>query len=114
MRDVEPVLPIETMISGIGWPVVASAPASAVLAMLFQLERSQWWPAEVMRRHQFQQLQRVLEHAHRTVPFYRERLDALGWASGQPVSPEQWLRLPTLRRRELQQAGLALESTAVP
>jgi phenylacetate-CoA ligase len=114
MRANAAILRIETMISGIGWPAIPPASAAGVLAMLFQLERSQWWPAEVMRRHQFQQLQWVVEHAHRTVPFYRERLDALGWAPGQPVSPEQWLRLPPLRRQELQQAGQALESTAVP
>ncbi len=108
------MLPIETMISGIGWPGIPPADAAGVLAMLFQLERSQWWPAEVMRRHQFQQLEWVLDHAYRTVPFYRERLDALGWGPGQPISPEQWLQLPTLGRQEVQQAGQDLESTAVP
>jgi phenylacetate-CoA ligase len=114
MPDVEPSLPIEPMISGIDWPVIPPAPAAGILAMLFQLDRSQWWPAEAMRQHQFKQLQRVLDHAYRTVPFYRKRLDALGWDLGQPVSPEQWPELPTLSRQELQQAGSALESPAVP
>jgi hypothetical protein len=40
MRDVAPMLPIETMISGIGWPAIPPASAASVLAMLFQLEGS--------------------------------------------------------------------------
>jgi phenylacetate-CoA ligase len=110
----ERTLPVETMVSGITWPAIPPAPGAGALAMLFQLEQSQWWPPAVMCRHQFHQLAHVLDHAYRTVPFYRERLSALGWAPGRVLSPEHWLDMPLLSRREAQQAGQALQSNVLP
>jgi len=41
----------KSSIDGIVWPAVAEPQASALLAILFQLEQSQWWPpAELSRR----------------------------------------------------------------
>jgi len=38
---------------------------------MHQLERSQWWPADVLRQGQLRQLESLLVFAARTVPFYR-------------------------------------------
>lgn len=108
------MLPIETKIPDIVWPSIPSAAGAGALALLFQLEQSQWWPAEMLRRHQFRQLALVLGHAHRTVPFYRKRLDAFGWVPSRDISPDQWQELPLLTRREVQDAGDALQSRALP
>jgi phenylacetate-coenzyme A ligase PaaK-like adenylate-forming protein len=84
-----------------------------VLALLFQMEQSQWWPPDEMRRHQDRQLARLLDHARRTVPFYRDRLADLGSIDAHVVS-EAWSRVPRLRRSEIQAAGTDLISTALP
>lgn len=84
------------------------------LAMLYQLEESQWWEPERLRRHQLGQLSLVVAHAKETVPFYRERLAALSEASDDGVSAEEWRSVPVLTRAQAQAAGDRLYSTAVP
>ena len=58
---------IKSSIEEIEWPAVPGPPGSALLAILFQLERSQWWPAEKLEEAQFGRLQRLLAHAQRAV-----------------------------------------------
>lgn len=82
--------------------------------MLEQFERTQWWPAEQLREHQFHQIERLLSHAHANNAFYRVRLDYAGFEPGRGVSAELWSRLPILRRAEIQAAGAALQSRDVP
>ncbi len=108
------VLPIESTTTGTDWPVVPNGRASVAFGLLYQLERSQWWPAETMQAHQLRQLTTVLEHASATVPFYGTRLRQTGWTPGSPVTLEQWRRMPVLRRPALQEAGDAVLSNAVP
>ena len=112
-------LPIETTTTGIEWPVVPQPRAALVLGLLFQLERSQWLPVDVIEGHQRGQLARVVEHASSTVAFYGPRLAETGWSPGQELTAEHWRRMPVLRRSELQEAGLraagnALLSRTVP
>jgi phenylacetate-coenzyme A ligase PaaK-like adenylate-forming protein len=58
------------------WPALPSPYAARVLAVLFQLEHTQWWSAEELASRQFHQLKRTLCHAYETVPFYQTRFDA--------------------------------------
>ncbi|HEX7277461.1 MAG TPA: AMP-binding protein, partial [Acidimicrobiales bacterium] len=108
------MLPIESTITGIDWPVVPTVRAAVALGLLHQLEQSQWWPAETMEAHQLRQLVTVVEHASATVPFYGPRLAQTGWSPGRPLTWEQWRRVPILSRPELQEAGDAVQSDAVP
>ncbi len=48
------------------------------------------------------------------VPFYAARLREAGFQPGTPISQEAWTALPILTRNEVQQAGAALHSGAVP
>ncbi|MEE8272768.1 MAG: hypothetical protein V3R98_13720, partial [Alphaproteobacteria bacterium] len=107
-------LPFESAIDGIGWPAVPGQRATAMLAILFQLEQSQWWPVDELHRRQMQQLGRLLTHALATVPFYRDRLAGVDFAKDGAPLPEDWARLPLLRRDEVQAAGDALVSGQVP
>ena len=68
----------------------------------------------MLLQHQLQQLALVIAHACRTVPFYRERFAAAGCCSGQPLTLAQLRALPLLTRRDIQDAGPALRSTAIP
>ncbi|MDQ6928492.1 MAG: phenylacetate--CoA ligase family protein [Actinomycetota bacterium] len=108
------VTEFQSAIPGETWPAVPEARAAQRLSVLLQLEKSQWWPAEVIATHQFDQLQNLLVHAHATVPFYKERLATTGWAPDGLITPEQWRRLPILTRAELQEAEHDVRSTAIP
>ncbi|HXP73757.1 MAG TPA: AMP-binding protein [Stellaceae bacterium] len=96
-------------------PVAApTAHGRRLRAVTDQLEESQWWSPDLLQGYQFGQLERLLAHAHETVPFYRTRLAAAGYRPGQAITPEFWRSLPLLERRDLQDQGDALKSTSVP
>ena len=107
-------LPLKSSIDGIEWPTLPERPGPEMLAILFQLEQSQWWPAEQILERQFHQLGLLLAHAVRTVPFYRERLSQMGIAPNAPVTPHEWSRIPLLRRSDVQGAGDTLLSNQLP
>ncbi len=96
------------------WPAIPDRDASVLLALQFQLEQSQRWPLETLRRLQFRQLQVLLRHAHETVPYYRERIDPAMLAPDQPLTSERWLRLPLLSRHDLQANAADLLSRKLP
>lgn len=106
--------PFKSAVSGIVWPALPDAHAAQLLALLWQYEQTERWPADLLLQHQLQQLALVVDHAWRTVPFYRERLDRAGWRSGEALSLARLRSLPVLTRRDIQDAGPALRSTAVP
>ena len=61
--------------------------------------RSQWWPAERIRRHQEQRLVHTLRYAVETVPHYRD----LGIEASQITSTTDLDRFPVLTKRTLQE-----------
>lgn len=107
--------PFKSAAAGVVWPAIAGETHRAqLLSLLQQFEQAERWSAEVLLQNQLRQLALIIDHAHCTVPFYRERLHAAGYRSGQVVTLE-WLRaLPLLTRRNIQDAGPALHSAAVP
>lgn len=111
--DRSPPQPISS-IPGLVWPAIPNVAAARKLALLQQLEVSQWWPAETLRAQQNRQLSILLGHAAASVPFYRERLAGIAPRPGQALRPEAWSRIPLLRREDIQQAGAALHSQTVP
>jgi len=102
-------------VPGIVWPALpAAAGAASQRAVLRQLEETQRWPAERLRAAQLRQAGRLLDHAARHVPHYRERLAAAGHQAGRAPTPELWSRLPVLTRAEVQAAGSALVAARLP
>lgn len=85
------------------WPGVPPRQGLGVLAILFQLEHSQWWPAKVLQARQFLQLDSLLGFACKSVPYYRERFARLGWKAGEPLTSEIWSELPLLRRSDIEE-----------
>ena len=61
-------------VPGIHWPAVVGVRDAAVLALLFQMESTQWLSGEALRKQQDRQLSTLLDHARRHCAFYRERL----------------------------------------
>lgn len=100
-------------VTGIRWPAVPSDAAARLLAIYHQLGSTQWLSPGALERLQLAALDRLLEHATRTVPYYRDRPEYAEVAA-QPLTPESWRRLPVLTRSELQDAGESLRSGSVP
>lgn len=109
MNDVPPhptltdTLP--SQVPGIHWPAVVGARDAAVLALLFQMESTQWLSGEALRERQNRQLGALLDHARRHCTFYRERL---------PNDLARWHEIPLLTRADLQTQADDLRATAYP
>lgn len=80
------------------------------LALLHQLNESQWWPVERVREHQLSQLNVLLAHARAHSPYYREKLAHLPAR----ISEADWVSLPVLTREAVQREKDALRCSTVP
>jgi phenylacetate-CoA ligase len=103
----------ESAVPGAGWPAVPAPGGAQALAILHQLEQSQWLAPEALQELQLGQLAILLRHAHATVPFYKA-----SWAGAYdpaaPLTPARFARLPLLARRDLQDGFAQLRSTHPP
>lgn len=93
---------------------VPSAKGRAILSIIHQFGLTEWWTPEKIQASQFTKLGRLLAHARDTVPYYRKTLKDRGIADPANISPEVWAGVPLLRRADIQAAGEALHSDAIP
>lgn len=105
---------VRSAVSGMAWPGLPSGAGAPLLALLHQLDQTQWWKPEQIRDHQFRQLGHLLDHAHSTVGFYRERLARAGYRPGMDITASWFEALPHLSRAEVRELGPALHSSQVP
>ncbi|NMJ40499.1 phenylacetate--CoA ligase family protein [Roseomonas sp. JC162] len=104
MHNVPP-LDLVSAVPGVAWPALPDPAGSALLALLFQFERSQWWPAARIEASQRRQLAALLDHARRTVPFHAARLPvAMPDPDDGAAFEAAWQALPILTRGEIQAA----------
>jgi phenylacetate-CoA ligase len=75
----------------------------AVFRYARELERSQFLSTEELQGLQLHRLRRLLEHAYRRCPFYRERFQAIGLSPDDVRSPDDLRHLPPLEKREIQE-----------
>lgn len=117
MSDTAPPLEVTSAVPGIAWPALPGAAGAALLALLFQLGQTQWWPAARIGDAQRRQLAAMLGHARAQVPFYAGRLPAEMPDPAEGAAwDEAWLAIPVLRREEVQaaEAREALLARALP
>ena len=86
------------------WPALPVSPGAAALALQYQLRRSERLDAETLQAQQFTQLQQLLAHCDRTMPFWRTRLRAAGIQPGDKLTAENWAGIPVLRACQLSTA----------
>ena len=96
---------LTSQVPGIHWPAVVGARDAAVLALLFQMESTQWLSGEALRERQERQLGALLDHARRHSSFYRERL---------PNDLARWHEMPLLTRADLQTQADAIRASVYP
>src|SRR6185436_15768427 len=101
-------------IPGAAFPAVPSQASAAMLAVLHQFRATERLPPPDMESLQFRQLEALLSHAIRVVPYYGPKLSAAGFIPGKPVTAELWQRLPVLVRAQVQEAGTQLYARELP
>ncbi len=106
--------PLPSAHASVVWPALPGPRAASTVALLQQLDQSQWWTPEQLAAQQLRQAGALLDHAYRHVPFYRERLAQAGHLPRRAPTPDVWARIPMLSRAELQAAGPALHSPELP
>lgn len=98
----------------VSWPAVPDPDGAVLLALMFQLNASEVDDPERVERRQLDALHRLVRHAVRTVPYYR---DTPGYTpvAGQPsLTAEDWRRVPVMSRASADAAGVRLQSGRVP
>lgn len=101
-------------VPGIAWPAVTAGQVARSLALQYQFRQSEHWSPAELEAAQFRQLEHLLAHADRTMPFWRQRLRDAGIQPGETLTAEKWARIPVLRRADAQAAGPALRCLSVP
>ncbi len=101
---------------GIRWPLIPATgnKRQIILSLLQQFEENERRPETEIRARQFRQLGRLLVHARASVPNYRQRFAGVAIADPARPTAEEWAKLPRLRRADIQKAGDALHSAAMP
>lgn len=69
------------------------------------IQRSQWWKPDQIRRNQEQKLHKLVEHAYHTVPYYQTLFDGAGIKPADIVSLQDLHKIPLTTKRDLQNAG---------
>lgn len=108
-----PAWEFQSAVPGAAWPAIPAGNGAVVLALLHQLEQTQWLAPEELRARQLRQMEVLLRHAHATVPFYRDRWAGL-YDPAAPLSEARLARLPLLSRRDLQESFAQLASRNPP
>lgn len=103
-----------SIVPGLRFPALPNVQGTRLLAMQYQLERSQWLAADALLQHQLAQLKEVLDHASRTVPYYRELFATHGLTVPAELDLEFLRTVPISRRAAIRDAGDALRSERVP
>ncbi len=69
------------------------------------LQQTQFETPEAIRARQWNDINALVAHAYRTVPFYRERLDGAGIPPGKLRSFEDYAQIPCLTKADLREHG---------
>ena len=98
----------------ISWPAITGNEAAQLMAMLYQLEQSQYWSAEQIANAQFLQLNQLLPFAVKYSPFYAALYQQLSGCTNQPLTDKLWQTLPIISKAQLQQAGEQVRCSPLP
>jgi phenylacetate-CoA ligase len=92
-------------------PLWARREKSPYLAHYRRLRRADNASPEAVRSQQWEAVRSQLHHAYATVPFYRQRMEAVGLRPDDVRGPDDYRRLPVLTKADIRANGPALLST---
>jgi phenylacetate-CoA ligase len=84
-------------VTAMAWPPIPGAAACAMLALQWQLERSQWLDRQTLQRAQLLQLRVLAAHAAQHVPWYRSAARRGGIEDFAGLTLERFRDWPVLR-----------------
>ncbi len=106
---------LKSAVQGISWPAIPGPEAASSAAVLYQLQQSQWWSPEEILAIQLKQLESLVSHAIRTIPYFSQTyFDQANIKPGIAITLDQWQALPLLERIHIQSSGSALTSKHPP
>lgn len=74
---------------------------------------SQFWPIEQIVALQREQLEQLVRHARKNVPFYESRLDPLFRSNGE-IDWSRWSEIPLVKRSDLREHHFAMQARQLP
>lgn len=108
-----PLIP-QSVIPGLAWPAIPNPFECLVLGLLDQFQLYERLPASFLQAMQFSQLEQLVEHAVKHVPWYQRHYGPELKRWRKRSDPAAYRRFPVLSRSTLQQAGTSLKSESVP
>lgn len=111
--DINLFTSVRSTLAGNVWPVIPGPGSAAMLAILAQLEFSQWIEPASLLEMQLRQMKGVVEHAVKQVPFYSNRLD-ITLTEKSSIDIETFKSVPLLIRADVQQYGDKLRAQTLP
>ncbi len=106
------ISPFKSTLEGMAFPAVCSHQGVLQLALLYQLEESQWWSTEALEQARWRQLSQLLAYACKHSPFYRRRLADIPTDAASLVGV--WSQIPLLTREDLQANLATIRCTQTP
>lgn len=104
---------IPSVVPGIVWPAIPSPADARMLGVAAQFAHAERLASDALRDRQRTQLAMLLQHAQATVPFYRDRLEAVTGRRGH-VDWHRWDEVPPVTRSDVQRAGRGIMSERIP
>lgn len=75
---------------------------SSILKTLREVERTQWMPEEELKIRQWKSLKHILQYAYENCPYYKNVFDANKINPADIASPEDFLKVPILSKKQIQ------------
>lgn len=91
---------VRSVLSNVLWPGSGTANTNVVLAFLYQLQLSQWWPWAELEHATLRQLHEIVAFAAGNER-YRTRFEAAGITAGETLTLAAWRQLVPLRSTDL-------------
>lgn len=107
------VPPMQGGVSGMVWPVIPSSAGTALLAMLWQFERTERLSGADLLELQLNQIRTLVAHAVAQVPYYAKHLRKAG-LSADALDARSFTRWPILETGEVRRHAGSLQSGSVP
>ena len=101
-------------VAGATWPALPANEASQVWAAYQTLDRTQWLSPGEIEVRQLSQLQTLLLHCYREIPYYRRVLSEIGFPKRKIETLDDLRRLPLLTRQLYQSHFSEMQAATLP
>ena len=101
-------------IESVEWPRVHTGLGAATIALMSELEKTQWMRPQHIEAAQLHQARLLLQHHVGKNPWFATRMESAGLTPDMVIDQQSFRRIPILKRGDIQRAGNSFYATAVP